>query len=429
MLNKLFINRNFALLFFGRLVSDIGLFFYNFAIGWYILSLTESASQTGFYLAFGGIVYFIFIPLAGVLADRLDKVKIFYITDIIRGFTILIAGLIIIQTTPITIGNYIIDITSLNAKLITLYVTTFILSVNNALFTPAVGASIPYLVEQHQLQKANALTHAHSSLVSIIGALLGGIIYTVLGINFIFFFTGGAYLISAISEMFIKAVTKASHDDQFTLKGAFIDIKEGFKYLWLNKGLVTFIFIALLANLFANPIFTVANPYIFNQILQTEPIYYSVVGISLSVGSIIMAIVLARLSQPDKIHPFFRKGLLIFTIVIIFQTTFLVLLLPAIIDFVIYYIAIILLSFILGGTLAYINTPINVAIHRHVERSMLGRVSSIMSIITTGLLPITTAIGGIIIDYGSITILMIIATGGLIGVTIVTYLSKRITLF
>ncbi|MFZ9139130.1 MAG: MFS transporter, partial [Bacilli bacterium] len=82
---RFLINTDFALLFFGRLVSDIGHHLYNFAIGWYVLTITSSAAQAGFYMAFGTIIFVILTPVAGVLVDRWDRIKIIYITDYIRG--------------------------------------------------------------------------------------------------------------------------------------------------------------------------------------------------------------------------------------------------------------------------------------------------------------------------------------------------------
>ena len=114
-------NKNFLLLYFGRLVSNFGNVFYNFAIGWYILSFTESASASGFYIAFGAIVYFILTPFGGVLSDRWDRVKIVYITDFIRGASIVLAGLVIMFNGTISVGNLSIDFSSETFKLVILY--------------------------------------------------------------------------------------------------------------------------------------------------------------------------------------------------------------------------------------------------------------------------------------------------------------------
>ena len=175
MKKPMLINRDFALLFFGRLVSDIGYHLYTFAIGWYILSLTNSASQAGYYMAFSGIVFVLLTPLAGVLADRLNRIKIIYVTDYVRGGTILIAGLLILLKPTFSFIGLTIDMNQILSQLVVLYITAFIFSINEALFIPAVTASIPYIVEDSHLQKANSLNAGLRAFVSIVGALSGGV--------------------------------------------------------------------------------------------------------------------------------------------------------------------------------------------------------------------------------------------------------------
>ncbi|HOE06975.1 MAG TPA: hypothetical protein PLQ99_04710, partial [Bacilli bacterium] len=87
-------NKNYMLLFIGTLVSNMGAIFYNFAIGLYILSLTgNNAAIQGFYLGLCGIVFLVFTPIGGVIADRKNKVKIVYGTDYIRGVLIVISAI------------------------------------------------------------------------------------------------------------------------------------------------------------------------------------------------------------------------------------------------------------------------------------------------------------------------------------------------
>ncbi|HKM30493.1 MAG TPA: MFS transporter, partial [Bacilli bacterium] len=82
-------NKNYLLLFIGTLVSNIGATFYSFAISLYILSVTNNnAAIQGFYLGLCGIIFLVFTPLGGVIADRKNKAKIVYLTDYLRGFLI-----------------------------------------------------------------------------------------------------------------------------------------------------------------------------------------------------------------------------------------------------------------------------------------------------------------------------------------------------
>jgi MFS family permease len=112
-----FTNRNFALLFLGGLVSRLGDSFYNFAISWYILSLTGSPVQAGYYMAFGAVIYLILSPFGGAIVDRLDKIKVIYLTDFVRGISVLVAGLMIFSGVE------------QSTQLIILYITSFIISI------------------------------------------------------------------------------------------------------------------------------------------------------------------------------------------------------------------------------------------------------------------------------------------------------------
>ena len=99
---RVFKNRNFALLFWGIAVSNIAHVFFSFAIGFYIYEITiplvgESDAEIikAVFIALSGILIVILSPIGGVLADRWNKAKIMYVTDFIRGVTILAAGAVV----------------------------------------------------------------------------------------------------------------------------------------------------------------------------------------------------------------------------------------------------------------------------------------------------------------------------------------------
>ncbi len=163
-------SRNYRLLFAGNLVSQIGSALYNFGISWFILTLTGSTFQAGLYLGFSGFFQILLVPFLSVYADRWHKGRILVFTDFIRGVTIIGAGLILWQFSAPEI------------ILPTLYVTAFIIAVNHALFTPAVQAIIPEIVEDHQLQQAYSMNSFINSIQQLIGVLLAGILYALLGI-------------------------------------------------------------------------------------------------------------------------------------------------------------------------------------------------------------------------------------------------------
>ena len=90
--DNVFRGRNFRLVFFGALVSELGALLYNFAVSFYILQISgNSAFLQGLYLALCGAAMLVFTPVGGVLGDRFSKAKIMYLCDYIKGGMIILA--------------------------------------------------------------------------------------------------------------------------------------------------------------------------------------------------------------------------------------------------------------------------------------------------------------------------------------------------
>jgi len=115
-MKELFSNINFKLLFAGNLVSEVGNSLFNVAMSFYVLELTdENVAAMGMFLFVVTGARIIASPLAGVLVDRWNRVKVIYITDYIRGILFVILGIYIIggpSDSNIVIALYVIGILS-----------------------------------------------------------------------------------------------------------------------------------------------------------------------------------------------------------------------------------------------------------------------------------------------------------------------------
>ncbi len=429
MKKSMLINRDFALLFFGRFVSDVGYHLYNFAIGWYVLTITESATQAGFYMAFGGIVYVLLIPIAGVLVDRMDRIKIIYVTDYIRGFTIFFAGLLILIKPVFQFNSIVLDFSTPTLQLIILYITAFIFSVNGALFSPAITASIPYLVQDEDLQRANSLNSAMGSFVSILGGLIAGVLYSTLGIGFIFLITSLSYILSAISEMFIRTKSHEKNVNKLTVKLAVQEFVEGFTFILQKPGMLMFVVVVLIINMLAAPLFGVAQPYFFNQVVQSEPWLYSLIGFGFSLGSIVMAIFLAGKPTSELVNKSLRRGLLGFTIGVGLNGIIVFLYTEGLLNFYPMFGLMLVVGIGIGVMITYVNTPIGIALQRYVPKDKLGRVNAIMNLMAIGIIPFSTALAGLAIESLSLPLFYALVTLGMgVGATI-AYRSKSLRSF
>ena len=199
-------NKNFMLTFFGALISNIGAVLYSFAVSFYILKITNNNSVIqGTYLLVTGIISVIVMLFGGVIADRFNKAKIMYICDYIKG-------LILASTTLVMVFN-----SSSEFTVILLFIAGVTGSIVSSLFSPASSALLPLIVEEDKLQKANSYFSLLQSVQSIVGILLAGILYSILPITTLFFIVSGCYILSGISEMFIK-YNYVKNDDKLTIK-------------------------------------------------------------------------------------------------------------------------------------------------------------------------------------------------------------------
>lgn len=392
-------NKDYLLLFIGGVVSNLGTHIYNFAISLYILDITGgNAALAGIYFAFGGLVYFILTPFGGAIVDRLDKVKVVWLTDYIRGIAILGATYIIFSGT------------SNQNVIITLFIVTFILSVNGALFGPAAGSLPAYILKRDQLQQHSSISQMMFALYSIIGVIIGGIVYSFIPIAVIFLVNGVSFILSGFSEMFIKTHSSSVDDNhKITFRNTLIDVREGVSYLVKFKPIFNLVLIAMLLNFFTAPVVTNGLPYLFNTELGYLPIYFAFVMASYPIGVIVSSIRLATQATPEKVSPQINGGL--FWMAIFFSITALIIYLHIndYLLFVPFMVLTCITIIFMGYANAYVNVPFNTAILKVVDRDKLGRVNSSLSLISNGLTPIAIAFGGMIVQYIGVMSLFYIA--------------------
>jgi MFS family permease len=387
-------NRNYLLLFIGGVVSNLGSHVYNFAISYYIYEIA-TPTIAGIYLATSGLVYFALAPFGGAIVDRLDKVKVVWMTDYIRGISVVIAGFIILSGVNLTI------------TLIVLFATSVVLGINGALFNPAASSLPPHILEENQLQQSSSLSQGMFALYMIIGAIIGGAIYSLLDIEWIFIINGVSFILSGFSEMFIQLKTQVE-----IVKMSFVtivvDIKDGFLYLITLKPILMLVIVASLLNFFTAPVIVNGLPYLFAVELKAEPIYLSILYSFYPIGIIITSIVLGSVAQKKRVSPIIIKGLYGMAIsfsVFVIGTHYVV---GGQLPFWIYMIISSTAILITGIFNGMINIPFNVAVMKTVDKQMLGRVSSVLGTISNGLTPIAIGLAGVVIDnFGALSIFYI----------------------
>ena len=425
--NNVFRNKNFTLVFLGALVSNIAALFYSFAVSFYILKITENnALIQGLYLATGGVTFCLSTLVGGVVADRFNKAKIMYICDYIKGGIILGFTFLLMFV-----------IKSVTWQIASLFIVTVILNIIAGLFSPASSALLPQIVEENQFQQAQSYFSILSSFQSIIGIVLAGVLYTLIPLNVLFFIVGGCYILSAISEMFIKYTSKfEKRDEKLTLKATFNDMRDGFKYLASIKALLVMMVCILFINFFFAPVFDNFPPYfiatdiagtnyLFHEHMKPE-MWSSFFGVAVSVGSLIMGIVLSLLKQAEKCNRIVRRSMIGVSTLVILMGVFYALFSNNIININTLLIILLVILFLVGVSIILINVPSSTAMMKIVDKDKFGKVTSVLNIGSQGLIPLATLLGGLALTYMGSLGLLFVCGGGLLITSLVLFFAPSI---
>jgi len=415
-MKKLFKNVNFRLIFIGNFVSNLGSLFYNFAISWFILDITGSALQAGIYMTVGSVTSLIFTPISGVITDRFNKVRIVYITDFIRGLAILAAGFAVFSGL------------SDSMTMIVLYSATIVLAINGSLFSPAVESLRAEIVDRDDLQAANATMSTLANLRWIIGLLLGGVIYVALGVYWIFIINGLSFIFSGISEMFIKHPFKKK-EGKLTFKTGYGDFREGLKYLMDKRGILALMIGTLFLNFAFIPLFANGMPYLYNQILEKTAVDYAVIEIAIAVGSIISGLFIGNVSKTLNVRKTTLGGLSVMTVCFTIITIAVHWVIYGQLNYYAFLGIMVSILLIHGFAHMYVNIPIQTAFIKAIDQEYLGRAFSVLTVLASAAIPLATFIGGVLIEYGSIQLLLIEGLVVLVLIMIYIFTNKNIRHF
>ncbi len=180
--------RDFTLVVIGQIISLFGNAILRFALPLYLLRQTGSAQLFGLVGAAAFIPAVLCSPIGGVVADRVNKRNVMVALDASTAGLILVFGLLLGM-----------------APLVPLMIACLMLLYGIAgAYQPAVQASIPLLTAPEQLTGANAVINMVNTLSSLLGPVVGGVLFGVFGIRPILWVSVGCFFLSAVMELFIR---------------------------------------------------------------------------------------------------------------------------------------------------------------------------------------------------------------------------------
>ncbi|MGA7303969.1 MAG: MFS transporter [Rhodothermales bacterium] len=209
-------NRNFRLVWTGGVVSFFGDWFNTIALYAIVERLTGSPFALGLVFITKMLPMGLASPIAGLIADRVNRRKLMIVADISRA--IIVLGFLTIET----VGD-----------LPLLYALAAVQIVISAAFIPARGASIPNITSEDELVTANALMATTWSSILALGAAMGGFATQWLGEHAVFIIDSLSYVVSGVLLYFavIPQKTDVVDTERSLIRQAYEDVFEGWRYM------------------------------------------------------------------------------------------------------------------------------------------------------------------------------------------------------
>jgi MFS family permease len=272
--------RNYRLWFWGQMVSLFGTWMQGTAQGFLIYELTRSPAYLGYVGFAAGLPSWLFMPLGGVIADRMHRRTLLLITQ--TGMMVLAFVLAALTFLGIVTPWEII-------------LLAFLLGIVNAFDAPARHAFVPDMVGREDLTNAIALNSTIFNSATSIGPAVAGITYALVGPAWCFIINGFSFLavIAALLRMKLQLVAK-----ERATTSAFHDLKQGLRYLYGHRMIRTIISLIVVTSLFGVS-FAFLLPAWAVKVLGGDATTNGWLQSARGVGALIGALVIASLGQFD----------------------------------------------------------------------------------------------------------------------------------
>lgn len=395
-------NKNFNLLIGSQLFSVLGTTIVQFVISLYVLDITKSALTFSVIASLSIIGRLICLPFCGVLADRLPKRNLMLLMDCL--YLVLSVGLFLV--------------TRLADPVTAIGILTVIIGMVSAFETPVVQSAIPVICSEEEIPRANGIISSIGTLGTVLGPIIAGIIYRFDAVYQIFAITGGLFLIAILCEVVLNIPKQTQAAMNGTLLQVVVgDLKEVTHYLKAQKVIVKVAIVAFLLNFFLASFIQVIIPYVSRIQLGVSDAQFGLMNTILAIGSllgtVIYGIIANRLNETsiskNLILVAILFGLLVIPFGLIQDPT------------VAFWVMTIIVASAMG-VVTVASVQLIVYIQLVSDKALLGRIMSLVMIVTTLAIPLGQVMyGGFAAAASTEMLLVLIVATSLVTVLIAIF--------
>lgn len=399
-------NKNFNLLIGSQLFSVLGTTIVQFVISLYVLDITKSALTFSVIASLSIVGRLICLPFCGVLADRLPKRNLMLLMDCL--YLILSIGLFLV--------------TRLENPVTAIGILTVIIGMVSAFETPVVQSAIPIICKEEEIPRANGIISSIGTLGTVLGPILAGIIYRFDAVYQIFMITAALFLIAIFCEVLLNIPVQAQAAMDGTLFQVVVgDLKEVANYLKAQKVIVKVAAVAFLLNFFLASFIQVIIPYVSRIQLGATDAQFGLMNTILAIGSllgtVVYGVIANRLNETSITKNLILVAILFSLLVIPFG-----LIQDSTLAF--WLMTVIVASAM--GVVTVVSVQLIVYIQLVSDKALLGRIMSLVMIVTTLAIPLGQVMYGSFAAAASTKMLLVLIIAASIVTILIAIFSIRI---
>ncbi len=268
----------------GRGVAALADQFLLFAIPLLVFKTTGSVAASGLVFLVEWLPRVIFVPVAGVLADRVDGYRLYLIADSVRAF-LAAAAFAAVLAWP-------------DATVVTLSVLAASMSLASAQAYIAMETTLPRFVPAEHMVRAQSVIQGTEQASTVLGPALAVLLATLLGTTDLLLVTGVLFALTALNVLTLRgslrsAVTNA---EPTTVRGVLASVAEGAHTLFKLPAMVGLVGLTMMVNLMVG-VGMATSAAITTGTFGKPDRYFGVLSFAEGVLSLLIFFIIPRLSR------------------------------------------------------------------------------------------------------------------------------------
>ncbi|MFA6076202.1 MAG: MFS transporter [Negativicutes bacterium] len=405
--HPLYLYPNFRNFFIGDVLVAVAERYFAITFAWWIISQDgENGKWLGLLMAVEAIPILCLSPFVGPIIDRYNKKWCMLIGATAQLFFVTIIWLLMQ-------GDAL--------QFTYLVILSFCMSCFVPQFEDSISASVGSLVDEKHLSQATTIQSTSIEFSNIFAAVISASMIAAFGIahavlfNLALYVVGVLFLFSIKTEL-LRPVEEndSEEDDEDEESGEssnryLKDLKKGLKYIASNRPLYLYAIVYALETFFTVPIF-ILIPMLVKGVLHETINWVAVFETSLSIGSVLTAVVLSFKSEFKRFYP-------TYAVVAFCMGAFMIAL-----GFATNGYLMAGLIFFMGGLFATMMAMSFMMFQYVVPQELKGRFFGVMSTIAAGMAPLSYMTVGLLSDIWSTEAVLILDGIGaaLLGIYVLT---------